>query len=288
MLLFAIGMALVLAQGGIDLSLGGVATLSGMIFAIFVSKVDCSMLSMILGASLAVSMGAASGFLLGYSIMVRSAPPLIYSWALGLIYTSICIISCQSNWLHVPGATISGIPIRSPLSLSHQTALYLVVAICSVIALLDFFALPKRLAAIGANRDSATYIGINSKSMVLLSYCLSGSFASIAGVYSVFLLRTASNSDLIGRELSAVAICVIGGSSLSGGYVNLYSVLIAGIFYSFVSGLLNIVQPGNSHEAYTQIANSILAAIFLCICLVAGPKLSGLMQTIQVQRQTKD
>lgn len=288
MILLSLGLSLVIAQGGIDLSVGGVATAAGAIFAICITKIESHIWGISVGVFSALLFGATSGLVLSWSINSRKAPPLIFSWAQGLILVSCCLLIGQFKLWNLTKATTSGISVVSPITLStsFSFASTLFGLICALCFMIGYWNIPQRLAAVGANRDSASYIGINSDRAVTLSYCACGILAAMSGVYSVLLMNKASFDSLLGKELVAIAICVLGGSSLSGGYISLYAVLASAIFYSITIRSLHVINPGNP-VAHAQISSAILAGIFILICLCFGRYLNSQTHSIQVQRQTK-
>jgi ribose transport system permease protein len=278
--LMAIGAGLVLSTGGVDLSSSGTATLAGIIFASAMQLSYSPSIAILLG----LGMGALSGLLL--SIMVnRSAPALIASWAIGSLWLILGLIIAKRGPLGITSST-SGVSFSVAgtwldVGLSRGSGIYLCLILLTVVAtILVLSNIAPRACAVGANRDSAIYAGIRTRSLVRACYITSGCLSSAAGMMWALLVQSGTTLDLVGRELSAIAVAVLGGTVMTGGYLFIPSIIAAAGVWTLLFNWSQ-TQDLSTFETYQQhAANSLFAIFILLISYVAGGRLSGVTQTI--------
>lgn len=359
--LSAIGASLVLATGGVDISSSGVATMGGVIMAIFLNLFPghyeifhfSYTLGFVLGLPCVIFFGYLSGKLLGYSITKSNSPPLIYSWALGIVWFALAVFLSSSIKGRVPlynspshekiaiiklpisnkdnsehsivyvdslkyakkdsvKSTISDSLVNFPiinksamdsskingtiadsggisvngLQLSDNNGLYLLIMILAFSQILWYTGLPRKSCAIGANKDSATYAGISVNKTTISCYIWSAIFSALAGVLILYQTSKASTSGLAGKEIISIAVAVIGGTVMSGGYLNIFSVIAAAFFYSNFQKITTGMSFANMPQQQ-QLIDTIFALTFIILIMIFGKKINGITQTIQVDRNTK-
>jgi ribose transport system permease protein len=276
--LAAIGASLVLATGGVDLSSSGVATISGVIFAAMFTGSWLSLFSIILVTVL----GATTGAILGW-LVHHGAPSLIVSWAIGALLVIIALLTAKSL------GNISGIGIdikNTSFDLWGESGLHGIIE-CTlllglVLLVLQVTNLPKLACALGADRESAVYMGIRTKNVTIFSYMSSGVLAALSGVMLALISSKGLTSDIVGRELTPIAVAVLGGTVMSGGYLSIASVACASILWVMISSgtrNLNLTALGENQQFA---ANAIFAAVILLVVFFFGRRLSG--DTISILR----
>jgi ribose transport system permease protein len=282
--LFAIGASLVISTGGIDLSSAGVATMSGILYAL--------MLKFHWHWSLAlffcICFGIFSGGLVGYSVTKRFAPALIFTWALGLVYFNSSLIFADGTIVKFAGAVRSGISGGCAISFNEHLSLYVLGGLLLLVSFINYTGIQRKTVAVGANRDSATYAGISVRKTVIWSYVISAVLSALGGIFYFYVFGTARTGELQNQELIAIAVAVIGGTSLSGGYVNLQSVLFGGLFYYTLKSGLNNLHPNTTSDMQQQVINLAFSIVFILISFFIGKKLNGVTHSIQIFGQTKN
>lgn len=280
--LMAIGVSLVIASGGIDISTAGVATLSGIIFA-FLQKCGWPSYFAFIPAIL---FGFLSGKGLGIVVTRFNAPPMIFSWAMGSLWYGVSLLISIGFFYPFNGEGVEGISIPGT-HFEDKYSFILLFIVIFLINLINYSGLPRRAKAIGANRDAATYAGVNVRNNTLWCYQFSGILAAISGILLFYYNGKASTNSYGGYELTAIAMAVLGGTVMSGGYLYLLSVLASAFFWTNALNIINNIMGGAGGSQAQQWINGIFSLFFILISIILGRKIGGITHTIQVERKTK-
>lgn len=248
--ILASGMTLVIIAGGIDLAVSSVMALSAVAFALFTMPFGW-------GAALSVlavlAIGAASGLTSGALIARFRLPPFIVTLAMmvfarGLAKTLAGGKKVTSSFLDADGSMITaphpriwGLIDTRILgdNLSIVTVVFLAcVAITAVI--LARLRLGRHLYAVGGNLEAARLSGVPIGRTLTLAYGLSGLFAAIAGICQAAQETHGDPETGMGYELDAIAMVVIGGTSLSGGRGGISLTLIGALTIGTLRKILSI------------------------------------------------
>ena len=225
-MLLAIGMTLVIATGGVDLSVGSIMAIAGAVAAVMIKQGDTSLPS-ILAAALAITAvaGCFNGLLVAYARIQPIVATLIFMVAgrgVAMLLTDGQIIT----FTH---------PSFEFLGNGHFLALPFTVIIVLIMLALTILGTRKTaiglfLEAVGDNEKAADYSGINTKAAKLLVYAFSGFCAGLAGLLATSNIR-AADSSRVGEmlELDAIFAVVVGGTALTGGRFTLIGSLIGAI-----------------------------------------------------------
>jgi ribose/xylose/arabinose/galactoside ABC-type transport system permease subunit len=278
--LLALGASLVVATSEIDLSSLGVATISGVVFAIVVSHFDPAQLYLAVPIAVLAALVSSllSGFLVSYCVVDLHAPSLIFTWAIGGIYmlVSILLTSLASpSVVH----SVSGVALAWETSMSSWEfgggyfKLSLFVLILTIIVI-SGTNLPHRAAAVGGNANSAMYSGVLPKRVLRECYISNAVLAGIAGIFQVLIIGEGGTTDLTFsiNGLIPIAIALLGGTALSGGYLSLWSVVFAAFFWSAASLLGPILPVLKSVQA--EMGQALFYLIFLIVAVLFGSALA--------------
>lgn len=210
--IIAIGMVVVITSGGIDLSVGSVTGISGIVAAILMVGGTPIPLAILL----AIGCGMLLGFVNGVLVHDGKVPPFIAT--LGTMTVVRAIIMLMTG-----ASMISGIPagFRQIAQREVMGVPFLFVVWC-VIILLTWFMTKKTIFgrnvyALGSNREAARLSGINIRLTTYGVYMFSGLVCSIAGLLLTARLGNGVPTAGSGYELDAIAAAVVGGASLDGG-----------------------------------------------------------------------
>ncbi len=234
----AVGMTLVILIGGIDLSVGSVLALSGMVMG-FLANYHGWPFGLAIGAALVVS--ALCGFASGLMVTRLRMPAFIATLAMMSIARGIASIITD-------GEQIIGFPDWfSNLAIIRHFG-FLTVTVGAMIAItiiawiiLEFRPAGRALYAIGGSAEVARLAGINVKSATLWVYTLCALLAGLAGVILSARLDSAQPSSGIGYELDTIAAVVIGGASLSGGVGRIGGTIVGVLIIGFLRNGLNLM-----------------------------------------------
>jgi ribose transport system permease protein len=232
----AVGMTLVILTGGIDLSVGSVAGLCGIILAILL-KAD---FPIPLAIPLAVACGAAIGLVSGVLIAVFGLAPFVVTLGVMAIARSLAyIISGQRSLSGLPMGlqdivytTVLGVPVNVVFLLG----LYVVTWFW-----LTYSKGGRTIYAVGSNIEAARAAGLNTLYYSIFPYVASGALAAVAMTFSLAQIMSADPIGGNQLELDAIAAVVIGGASLYGGRGSIVGTLMGVLIMVMIRNGLNLL-----------------------------------------------
>ncbi|WES68987.1 galactofuranose ABC transporter, ATP-binding protein YtfT [Superficieibacter sp. HKU1] len=266
--LLAIGMTLVIATGGIDLSVGAVMAIAGATAASM--TVAGHSLPMVILASLGA--GVLAGLWNGILVAILKIQPFVATLILMVagrgvaqLITSGQIVTFNSPHLAWIG---SGSLFFFPTPVMIALAALLVFWLFTRKTALGMF-----IEAVGINIRAAKNAGVNTRLVVMLAYVLSGLCAAIAGIIVAADIRGAdANNAGLWLELDAILAVVIGGGSLMGGRFNLFlSVVGALIIQGMNTGILLSGFPPELNQV-------VKAVVVMCVLIVQSPRFISLLK----------
>jgi ribose transport system permease protein len=232
-MVIATGMTLVLLTGGIDISVGSVLAVAG-ILAVKVSLSSLNWLSI----PVALLFGLVIGFLNGYLVAVVKLPPFIATLGsmtslrgLALILAGDSIINNELNYAWIGNAKFFGIPWMGIIAI-------FLIAFFHFLTKKTVFGM--RIYAVGGNVQAAQFTGIKIKSVLIRVYMLSGLLAAFAGV--MISSRNYCANGLMGQgyENDAIAASIVGGTSFTGGKGTILGTLLGALVIAILNNGLTV------------------------------------------------
>ena len=256
--LLAVGMAFTIFIGEIDVSVG--ANLG------FTASVVDSLLrdghNWVFCFAVGILIGAVIGLVNGWGVAVLNIPSLIFTLGTNGVLRGLIYVYTNGAWVeNLPGAFTA---YSSKTMLGDLTGYYLVTIIAVIIIhiLLTRTRKGKYFIAVGDNAGGATLVGIPTMWTKITAYILCGVFAAIASILYAsrigFITAIAGN----GYEMKAVAACVIGGISLSGGLGSVIGASIGAVIMSSVSRILVFMGFSSDYD------NTITGVMLIVIVVV--------------------
>ena len=259
---FALGAAIVIIAGGIDLSAGSVIAFSGTICAsvMLLMAPEAMVQNQPLPGHVIVTAVLATllvGFLIGslhaWLITTVGLPPFVATLAtlVGLRSLARAIILNVTDTVLGKGA--SKIQVYDDVfrdfgrTIWAPTIIFLVLA-ASCWVLLGFTVTGRHLYALGGNEQAARLSGIRTNRMKWFAYCISAMLSSIAGMMLVGYESEANpQAQGIGYELNAIAAAVVGGCSLAGGVGTIPGTMLGALFLrTVIDGVAKVIKTGAS------------------------------------------
>jgi ribose transport system permease protein len=233
----ALGQMLVVLAGGIDLSVGAIATLSAVALAGAVNGHAAIMVPMLIAA---LALGAGIGLLNGLTTLGSGVHPLIVTLGTGAVLTGAVLLYTLQPAGKVPAwfqdfafGRIAGLPVAG---------LVMLAAFAAIALMLRATATGRALYAVGGNVEAARLTGIRVGLMSAIAYAASGFFAALAGAY--YVSRTGVGDPHVGDALTLASITpvVVGGTVLGGGRGGAVGTLLGVLLVSLLNNLLNYMN----------------------------------------------
>ena len=258
LLIVSTGMTFVIITAGIDLSVGSVLALSGVIMGTIIVNLELGLPLGILGALVS---GALLGLFTGFLISVADIPPFIttlgmYSAARGmaLVITDGLSISIRiPEFRQIAEGVVLGFPV--PLLIA---AVFVILGVY----VLGQTTIGRYTYAMGGNEEATRLSGIQVSRYKMIVYGISGLCAGAGSV--VWAARIGSAQPIAGTylELDAIAAVVIGGTSLAGGRGNVVGTVIGCFIIGVIRNGLNLLNV-NAFYQMVAIGSVIVLAVFL-------------------------
>lgn len=257
-ILISVGMAFAILVGEIDVSVG--STLG------FVATVVGSMLrdGVSWGAAFAVGIliGAVVGLINGWGVAVMGIPSLIFTLGVNGVLRGAMYVYSNGAWVeNLPKSfkNFSSVTLFGDYTVYFCCCL-LVVAVIHL--LLTRTRRGRYFTAVGDNAGGATLVGISAVKTKVLAYVICGVMAAIAGI--VFCSRIGFVTSISGNgyEMKAVAACVLGGISLTGGVGSVIGAAIGAVIMSSISYLLVFMNFSSNYD------NTITGVILITIVVI--------------------
>ncbi len=240
-IVIALGSAFVLVSGGVDLSVGRIVGLSAVLSASMLQSASyprpfypgMEQLPLLLPIFLAISAGILVGLFNGAIVAFLRVPPFIATLgSMVIVYgVNLLYFDMSPNNSQPIGGLREDLTFLGSGELFGMPIITLIALVCVVICWLIFnrTVLGKNLYAIGGNIEAARVSGINVRSSLIKIYAITGSLAALAGVLEAARSGGAKSNYGEMYELDAIAACVVGGVSTTGGIGTIPGV-VAGVF----------------------------------------------------------
>ena len=253
--LIAFGMTLVIVTGGIDLSVGSLVALTGVVAGVVMratlpdsTTADVSTTFCVLAGLLSgVGAGAVSGGLSGVVITRFAIPPFIVTLAAMLVARGFAFILCSGQPVTElpPNLRFLGRGFVQEDILGRTIAvptLFMVVGFVVLHVILSRTVFGRCVIAVGSNEEAARLAGIPVRRVKLMVYVLTGALCGLVGVLHDAYLTAADPKVGEAWELNVIAAVVVGGTSLFGGRGSIVGTLIGALIIGVLNNSLNLLQ----------------------------------------------
>ncbi|TDC07274.1 ABC transporter permease [Nonomuraea longispora] len=231
--LLAFGMLVVILTGGIDLSVGSVVAFSGILAAGLAAGLPIPV-AMAVGVTAGIAFGLINGVLVARFALapfVVTLAALTTIRGLAFVYSEVPVTPEDPAFLALGSTMLGPIPLIT-----------LIMAIVFIAGGVFLTRTPagRSIIAIGGNAETVRLAGINVRKHVVFAYAISGACAGLAGVVLASRVGIAQPSVGVAFELDAIAACVIGGASLSGGRGSVRATFGGVLVLVLINNLLNL------------------------------------------------
>ncbi|MGB3627797.1 MAG: ABC transporter permease [Henriciella sp.] len=274
--LIAIGMSLVIATGGIDLSVGAVMAIAGAVAA-----------NLIVGTALPVPLiilaglgaGLAAGLLNGTLVAGLGIQPIVATLILLVAGRGVAQLLNDGQIITFQNEAFAFVGVGTLLGLPMPVWLVLIV-LAAILALTRATALGLFIEAVGANASASRYAGIPVRAIKLAVYAIAGICAALAGLVATADIQGADANNVgLWIELDAILAVVIGGTSLMGGR---YSLVLAVVGALIIQSLNTaIVLSGIPPKFNLVIKAAVIIAVLLLQSSIAQAQFRSLRARVR-------
>ena len=239
----ALGMTLALAMGALDLSIGSMQALAACTVAILLGTVG---IPLSIGATilLGAGVGLANGLIvtrLGVPAFVATVGAMSVLRGAALLITdgqSILLMD-EPEFARLNTGQILGVPIPVLIALGLFAVLWVVMR---------HTPFGQHICAIGGNEKAAEATGLHIDRVKVAVFVIVGATAALSGVMLTSRLMIVDGTLGVGLELQAIAIVVLGGTSLMGGNANMLGTMLAAVLISVINSALNILKVESFYQ----------------------------------------
>ena len=263
------GMTFVILTGGIDLSVGSILGLSGVLAAGVLESTGNPAFAIALALAVGVICGAINGFFVSFC----EIPPFISTLGMMtllrgcvLVYTKGSPISIKSDAYKFFGkGAIAGIPVP---------VIILILLFLLAHYILTQTSYGRSIYAFGGNREAARLSGISTRFTEWMAYTINGLLCGIAGVILTARLGSAQSTSGTGIEMDAIAAVILGGTSLSGGVGFVLPTVVGAMIMGIIDNILTLMNV-NPH------ATNIVKGAVILIAVLVDKKVKDLSATAE-------
>lgn len=241
----SLGMLIVILTGGIDLSVGTIVALTSVTLALCLTHG----MGMFLSIMITIAVGLICGTFSGFLVAKMKMPPFIVTLAMMTMASGAAFMASNGSPIRTPENTIvqlgkgtifGGIPLLVLLALSFVIMFLFVI---------NYTSFGRLIVAIGSNETAVRLSGIRVDLYKIAVYSVSGMCAAVGGIIATS--RTAIGTPLYGAglELDAIAACVIGGASLSGGEGSAVKTVVGVLILALIGNIMNLLSVPSYPQA---------------------------------------
>ncbi len=251
--IIVIGMAILLASGGFDLSVGSVMALSSTVVALLLLAGVPIPAAVVLGLLLGAVAGLVNGILItviGINPLVATLGTMSIARGIALVLTEgFSVSSLPTAFSYIGKSSLFGIPLLVILTLS------LIILFDLAVRHTRFF---RQIYFIGANEKAAILSGIAVNRVRIIAYILTGVLAALAGVLLASRLMSGTPTAGNALELQVLAAAVIGGASLRGGEGTILGAFLGVVFVALINNAMTMLAV----SIYWQMI--VIGAVLVC------------------------
>ncbi|MDY0371306.1 MAG: ABC transporter permease [Sphaerochaetaceae bacterium] len=258
--IIAVGMTYVIIINGIDLSVGAIVGLAGVLCAVFITNLGMNPL---LAIVLVLVVSAVIGLIIGATVAYIKIPPFIITLAMQQIVRGVAFVITSGYPVYLKNPLMNTIGRGFFLGIPTPVYIMAVIFIAGGF-MLHRMRLGRYIYAVGGNIQTARLSGIKVERVIVIVYILIAVFCGISGVILSGRLSSGTPNAGTGFEMDVIAATILGGTSFAGGEGTVFGTLIGALLMGVLSNGLNIMNV----DPYIQMIIKgfvIFLAVFLSV-----------------------
>jgi len=275
-MLLAMGMTLVIATGGVDLSVGAVMAISGAAAAVLISKHEAPF-AIVLAASIAIALAA--GLWNGILVAIFRIQPLVATLVLMVAGRGVAMLITEGFRPTITGQYYAydefvyignGFLFKLPFAVTIVAVMFALSVLLTRKTAIGMF-----IESVGDNDTASRYSGVNARAVKLMVYTFAGLCAGIAGLIYTSNIRTGDPSKTgLYLELDAIMAVVIGGTALTGGRFSLLGSTIGAMLIQALTTTM-LIHGLSSDQALVP-----KALVVVAVCLLQSAEFHRKMKRL--------
>lgn len=259
--ILAVGMMMVMVTGGIDLSIGAIIALSGMLSSMTVEYVPT--LPPLIAILIGIVVGTVCGLINGLLVAKGRIIPIIATLGMMNVFRGLTYIISDGKWVsaHQMSASFKEIATGG-IGPFNNLVIIAIVIIAVFYYFINYSRTGRYIYAVGSNPESAVITGIKKDNILIMVYTLLGLLTGLAGVLWVSKFASAQGDTGTGYEMNVIAACVLGGVSVSGGTGKVGGLILGVLLLGVLQNALPLINVSTFWESFIK-GVIILAAIML-------------------------
>jgi len=242
--ILAVGVTYVLLTGGVDLSLGSLVALTGVIAAMFAHPGQHAVMVPIAAG---VAGGALCGAINGFLVTRGRMAPFVVTLGMMTSARGLALLLSGGRPVSNLSPAFTGIGSGDFAGIPAPTWILLTVAAVSHV-FLRRMRLGRHVYAVGGNESAARASGVHVSTVKLICYTICGAMAGLAGVVLASRITTGQPNAGIGYELDAIAAVVIGGTSLNGGSGGVGGTILGALLIGVINNGLDLLNVSSYYQ----------------------------------------
>ncbi len=252
----ALGMTVVIATGGIDLSVGSIISLSTVVIALALRAEYSPLAAAVVGVLAAAACGVVNGLLITQLRVV----PFIVTLGTMLIVRGASKGLAEERRIEAPFTWLNDLLRTRPGTLLPG-GIWLVIVLALIVAgILRYTRFGRHVLAIGSNERMARLCGIAIARTKVIVYTIAGALAGMAGLLQFSKLSVGDPTVAVGLELDVIAAVIIGGGSLTGGRGTVLGTIIG-------AAIMTVIQIGCSQKGLPNWVQQIVTGGIIVIAV---------------------
>ena len=256
-MIMAMGQLLIVITGGIDLSVGSIFSLAGMIGTLALQRGGIAA-----GMLTALAVGLVCGTINGILVSKVKMAPFIVTLAMQGAASSLTYILAGGNSQTITESAFKEFDRGSLFLGIPNYILYMVLLGVIMHLILKYTVFGRSIYATGSNEEAAKLVGVPTVRIKMFSYIICGVFCGLAAMLNASYLMTVECSACTGMELTVIAATVIGGASLSGGVGTAVGAFIGAVMIATINNSINLMGI-NSFWSGTVTGVVIIVAVLI-------------------------
>ena len=262
--IMAVGMTMIVIYGGIDLSVGSIYALCGVLTAMLLRHLHIdSSAAVALAIFISLGLGLICGLLNGIMVVGLDVHPFIITLGTMWIFRGIAFVMSKAESILVPSSLTAFAKANLGLNPAlYPVAMLIMVGVTAVGAFyLSKTVMGRHIYAVGGNPQASRYAGLNVKRITISVFAISGLTAGIAAFLGSAYYGSACCGDATGYELYVIASAVVGGASLSGGKGSAVSAMFGAILIVLIRQSIRTLHFDQNFEWIIIGAATIIAVV---------------------------